>query len=160
MDTFSHALWGRGLFGYRGHPWLALLFGAMPDLSSFGLLMIYRLFNGTYVPGPPPLATMPEWVFSSYNLTHSFVVALLLVWLAALMNRAVAFAMLGWPFHICLDFPFHTAKYFPTKIFWPLSDFYVDGVSWATPAVWFPNIAGLIVLFVWRYMQRKKAKDL
>ena len=30
MDTLSHALWGKGLFGYRGNPWLALFFGAMP----------------------------------------------------------------------------------------------------------------------------------
>ncbi len=37
MDTLSHALWGRGLFGYRGMPWLALFFGAMPDLASFGV---------------------------------------------------------------------------------------------------------------------------
>ena len=38
MDTFSHALWGRGLFGFRGHPWLALMWGAMPDLVSFGAI--------------------------------------------------------------------------------------------------------------------------
>ncbi len=156
MDTFSHALWGRGLFGYRSHPWLALLFGAMPDLVSFAPLLVLRLFNGTYVPGPPALETIPAWLFISYNVMHSFVTALLVIGLVAYLNRGVAFAMLAWPFHICLDFPFHTAAYFPTKIFWPLSDYYIDGISWGTPEVWFPNVAGLIVLFSWRYLQQKK----
>jgi hypothetical protein len=156
VDTFSHALWGRGLFGYRGHPWLALLFGTLPDLVSFTPLFFYRLFSGTYVPGPPALETIPDWLFISYDLMHSFVTALLVVGLVAYLNRSVAFAMLAWPFHICLDFPFHTARYFPTKIFWPLSDFHFDGISWGSPEVWFPNIAGLIVLFGWRFLQHKK----
>ena len=43
MDTLSHALWGKGLFGYRGYGKLALFFGAMPDLSSFGLLFIKKI---------------------------------------------------------------------------------------------------------------------
>jgi hypothetical protein len=159
MDVFSHALWGRGLFGFRGRPWMALMFGAMPDLLSFGAYSGYRLFNGTYVPGPPVLENIPDWVFVSYNLSHSFVTALLFVGLASLWRRDIAFAMLAWPFHICLDFPFHTARYFPTHIFWPISDYYFDGISWGTPQVWFPNIAGLIVLFIWRYFQQKKKKE-
>lgn len=43
MDTFSHALWGYGLFGFRksprlAYPKFAALMGAMPDLISFGAL--------------------------------------------------------------------------------------------------------------------------
>ena len=43
MDTLSHALWGKGLFGHRGMPWLALFFGAMPDLASFGAFIIINI---------------------------------------------------------------------------------------------------------------------
>ena len=46
MDTLSHALWGKGLFGYRGYGKLALFFGAMPDLSSFGLLFVIQIIYG------------------------------------------------------------------------------------------------------------------
>ena len=64
MDTLSHALWGRGLFGYRGHKWLAIFFGAMQDLFSFGILIIVRLFSGNYTyEGPPNLESIPSWVF-------------------------------------------------------------------------------------------------
>ena len=49
MDTLSHALWGSGLFGYRGHRWLAVFFGAMPDLLSFGVLFFIKLFSCSVV---------------------------------------------------------------------------------------------------------------
>jgi hypothetical protein len=64
MDTLSHALWGRGLFGYRGMPWLALFFGAMPDLASFGILIVVNIFNGfrPQFGGPPPLESLPFFV--------------------------------------------------------------------------------------------------
>jgi len=152
MDIFSHALWGSGLFGYRcrRYFWLALFFGAFPDLSSFGIFLILRLIDGTYVYGKPPLEIIPNWLFFNYNLTHSFVMAFSTIGLVALWKKEVAFAMLGWPFHICLDFPFHSAQYFPSTIFWPLSDFVVDGIPWKHPFVWYPNIAGVILLYLWR----------
>jgi hypothetical protein len=155
LDTFSHALWGYGLFGYRRHPWLAMLFGALPDLLSFGAYMVVRMLDGSYHFGPPPLATLPHWLFVSYDIWHSFVISLPVVGLVALFRRDVAFAMLAWPFHIVLDFPFHSLHYFPTPIFWPLSDFTVDGISWATPQVWLPNVAGLAILLAYRHRQKR-----
>jgi len=64
--------------------------------------------------------------------------------------------MLAWPAHILLDFPFHTADFFPTPILWPLIEVKFDGISWGTPYVWFSNIAGLIVLYIFRFRNRKK----
>jgi len=52
-----------------------------------------------------------------------------------------------------LDFPFHTKEFFPTKIFYPISDFHFDGISWASPVVWFTNIALLVLIFVYRYVK-------
>lgn len=150
MDTFSHALWGRGLFGYRGWPWWALLFGALPDLLSFGVLLVGRIIRGDFTFGKPALETIPDWTFTVYNLTHSLLIAVIIVPLVYRQNKGIGFALLAWPFHILLDFPFHTAAYFPTKLFWPISDFYFSGLSWATPVVWFPNLAGLLILFYYR----------
>ena len=152
MDTFSHAFWGRGLFGYRGHPWLALFFGAAPDLFSFGLFMLVQIITLQFSlePGPPSLGSLPWWVFVNYDLMHSFISAFTAIGIISLYRKDLAFAMLGWPFHIVLDFPFHTREFFPTKIFWPFSDFTIDGISWAQPEVWFPNLAGLIILYFYR----------
>ena len=56
--------------------------------------------------------------------------------------------MLAWPFHVLLDFPFHSIKYFPTPILWPISDYKFDGIPWSNPYIWFSNIAGIILLYI------------
>lgn len=153
MDTLSHALWGRGLFGFRGMPWQALFFGAMPDLASFGILIVINIFTGN-IPQfgePPPVESIPDWVFLCYDISHSYVTVCLAIGIVHRFQKDLAFAMLGWPFHILLDFPFHTKAYFPTKLFYPITDFYFDGTPWSNPYIWFPNVAGIIILFIWRY---------
>ena len=67
--------------------------------------------------------------------------------------------MLAWPFHIVLDFPFHSQEYFPTKIIWPMSDFSFDGIPWSNPEVWFPNLAGLILLYIYRSSESFNSKN-
>ncbi len=151
MDTLSHALWGRGLFGYRGMPWLALFFGAMPDLFSFGILFIMRIVSGDLqFGGPPPIETIPWWVFINYDISHSFVSAFICIGIVYRYRKDIAFVMLGWPFHVLLDFPFHTKEFFPTKLLWPLIDFSFDGIPWSRPEIWFPNLAGILILFIYR----------
>ena len=149
MDTFSQAFWGRGLFGYRGHPWLALFFGAAPDLFSFGILIIIRLTTLQFSAGPPPIETIPWWLFVNYDISHSFVSAFLCIWIVNRYRKDIAFAMWAWPFHILLDFPFHSKEFFPTKLLYPLTDFSFDGIPWSRPEIWFPNLAGIIILFIY-----------
>ncbi len=160
MDTLSHALWGKGLFGYRGYSKLAIFFGAMPDLFSFGLLIILQLFKGNYnYSGPPTLDTIPVWLFFNYDLFHSFFIAFLFIGIVYYIKKPLVFPMLAWPFHIVLDFPFHSKEYFPTKIIWPISDFSIDGIPWSNPEVWFPNLAGLILLYIYRFRESFNSKN-
>ncbi len=154
MDTLSHALWGYGLFGYKRYAALALFFGAMPDLISFGAYIFMHIIQGNWQPGPPPADTLPSWLFINYSLGHSFVICLPIIGLIALWRKPIAFAILAWPFHIVLDFPFHSFKYFPTPMFWPISDFKIDGISWSHWYIWFPNVAGLIFLLYYRRRQK------
>ena len=79
MDTLSHALWGKGLFGYRKYRWYALFFGTVPDLLSFG---VYFLFNLLINPnnmkmGKPAIEDIPNWVFGLYDFSHSLVISLI-----------------------------------------------------------------------------------
>lgn len=156
MDTFSHALWGYGLFGFRKYPKFAAFMGAMPDLISFGALLVLRLLQGDFHFGKPPLASLPHWIYPAYSLGHSFVIAFVVIGSIALWRKDIAFAMLGWPFHIVLDFPFHSLQYFATPMFWPLSDFKIDGIPWSHWFIWLPNVAGLVLLFCYRRMQVRK----
>ena len=153
MDTLSHALWGRGFFGYRGRPYWSLFFGALPDLFSFGIYFVINLIlnPANFKSGKPELDEIPSYVFNLYDLTHSIIIAFLFICLVYfLVNKNLAFAMLAWPLHIILDFPFHTADYFPTPILWPIIEVQFDGISWSTPYVWYSNIAGIIILFIYR----------
>ena len=146
------------MFGYKGFRFFPLLLGAAPDLIAFLPWMIIRILNGTFFDRkfgePPPLEIVPDWVFFMYDFSHSFVTGFLLVFLLYYFRKDYLwFAALAWPFHTVLDFPFHTKEFFPTKIFWPLSDFYIDGIPWSRPEVWFANIILLaLVLF---YKRRK-----
>ena len=158
MDTLSHALWGRGFFGYRGHPYWSLFFGALPDLFSFGIFFIItfvdRIFNDTDIDYKN--MNLPDWLYNSYDLTHSMVIAFIAIGIVYFfVNKNFAFAMLAWPLHILVDFPFHTADFFPTPILWPLIEVKFDGMSWGNPYVWFSNVAGIIILYVYRYRNRE-----
>lgn len=158
MDTLSHALWGYGLFGYKRYAVLAAFFGAMPDLISFGAFMLISVMQGNFSVGAPPLASIPDWLVMNYALGHSFVICLPIIAIVAIWRKPIAFAMLAWPFHIVLDFPFHSFKYFPTPLFWPLSDFKVDGIPWSNWFIWLPNIAGLAFLFYYKRRQNRHKK--
>ena len=155
MDTLSHALWGKGLFGYRKYRWYSFLFGALPDLFSFGIYFIYSIFfTSSPIMGRPTRSEIPEWVYSLYDISHSLVIASIFIFIAYKINKEFAFPMLAWPAHIKLDFFTHSIEFFPTPILWPISDFKFDGIPWSNPIIFFTNVLLIFLLFIYR---RKKS---
>ena len=158
MDTLSHALWGKGLFGYRKYRWYSFLFGALPDLFSFGIYFIHSIFfSSSPVMGRPTRSEIPEWVYSLYDISHSMVIASIVIFIAYKINKEFAFPMLAWPAHIILDFFTHSIEFFPTPILWPISDFKFDGIPWSNPIIFFTNVLLIFLLFIYR---RKKTNSL
>ena len=157
MDTLSHALWGKGLFGYRKYRWYSFLFGALPDLFSFGIYFIHSIFfSSSPLMGRPTRSEIPEWVYSLYDISHSLVIASIFIFIAYKINKEFAFPMLAWPAHIILDFFTHSIEFFPTPILWPISDFKFDGIPWSNPIVFFANVICIFFLFAYR---RKKSNS-
>lgn len=155
MDTLSHALWGKGLFGYRKYRWYSFLFGALPDLFSFGIYFIHSIFfSSSPLMGRPTRSEIPEWVYSLYDISHSLVIASIFIFMVYKINKEFAFPMLAWPAHIILDFFTHSIEFFPTPILWPISDFKFDGIPWSNPIVFFANVLLIFLLFIYR---RKKS---
>ena len=151
MDTLSHALWGKGLFGYRKYRWYSFLFGALPDLFSFGIYFIYSIFfTSSPIMGRPTRSEIPEWVYSLYDISHSLVIASIFIFIAYKINKEFAFPMLAWPAHIILDFFTHSIEFFPTPILWPISDFRFDGIPWSNPIILVVNIVCIFILFIYR----------
>ena len=152
MDTISHALWGKGLFGYRKYKWLPLFFGAIPDLASFGIYFLFNLIinPSTMKFGKPELTEIPYWVFNLYNISHSLIIAMTFILIAYVFKRDFYFPMLAWPFHIILDFFTHSIEYFPTPIFWPISNYKFDGIPWSNPYIMIINTICIFLLFIYR----------
>ncbi len=152
MDTISHALWGKGLFGYRKYRYLSFVFGAIPDLLSFGIYFLSNLIlNPSNIKfGKPNLSEIPEWVFSLYNFSHSLIISTIFILIIYKINREIYFPMLAWPFHILLDLLTHSRDFFPTPILWPISDYRFDGIPWSNSYIMITNIIFIFLIFIYR----------
>ncbi len=150
MDIISHALLTNLVF--KDLPVeqrsLAVIFGVMPDLVSFG-----GMFNSVFLRKvlffkKPPQSIFPPYVMRLYNIFHS-----LIVWLAVFLVliacdlRWLAIAVCGWGFHILIDIFTHSAKSFPTPILWPISNFRFSGISWSNK--WFMLFNYAVILFLY-----------
>ncbi len=156
MDTLAHGLWGGLGFYPSGKKRYASAFvlGMAPDLLSFGLFHVTHpqwlaLRLAGKISGPPPISSLPEFLFHAYNLTHSLVIwgaAFALLWM---LQKHPPWLFLAWALHILCDIPTHNSGYFPTPYLWPFATPFVKGISWATPWFMVANYAALLLGYVW-----------
>ena len=177
MDVVSHWFWG--VLVTRKHVnWkVAGPMAVLPDLLAFIPSLVYSLANGIERPtvdDTTVTSDFPAIAWEMYQYTHSAVMvtfAVLVSWwlfarfrgsrfesLFAEQHRSkplkMAFLLwIPWYMNILLDIPSHTLQFFPTPVFFPLSDFHIDGTRWSTPIVLFTNVGVLVVL--WIYVLRK-----
>jgi len=152
------------------------LWSIVPDLFSFTPVVLWMIWQMSYngvafsdIPRPEFMsAGERDKIFILrlsqilYHMSHSMVIFLglfMLVWLARryLSGRASGcsfgggrpyFEMTGWLFHILLDIPTHSEKFYPTLFLWPLSGFHFNGSSWGTMRFMIGNYLCLLAAFV------------
>ncbi|OGO06343.1 MAG: hypothetical protein A2Y73_03930 [Chloroflexi bacterium RBG_13_56_8] len=130
MDPFSHMLVTGLLIDRQPKTMLACL---GPDLPWYVLypawLLSRRGVGKALQSGEWPLP--PRWMRQMHYCTHS----LLTLALGALIlgpRDAEGRKLFGaWLLHILLDIPTHSRRRMATPIFWPLSRWAFDGLSWA-----------------------------
>lgn len=154
MDTLAHGLWSFAVFHNKKYALLATFFGVLPDILSFGILFIINLINGNFHRGPPPLNTIPKWLFAAYNLTHSLVVFIAVFLIVFLITKSWFWPLLAWAIHIIIDVPTHSTKFFPTPFLWPISDYVFNGISWATPWFMLLNYGSLLIVFILIFIKK------
>lgn len=136
------------------------MFGILPDILSFGIIFIINLINGNFHRGPPPINTLPKWLFGAYNMTHSFVVFIVVFLVIYLITKKWFWPLTAWGIHILIDIPTHSFRYFPTPFLWPLSSYKFGGISWATPWFLILNYSALMIVFLIIAHNRSKGKKL
>ncbi len=165
MDIISHGLYGGIAFGRKSKISYAkaFFFGVMPDLFSFGIFVGINVLTFTsgpsYENGPPDPSAIPTYVHAFYNITHSFVMAALVIGGVWFLLKKPMVELFAWPLHILVDIPTHSTAFFATPFLWPLSDFKVDGVSWAHPYIFYSNLAFLAILYVVWFVRRRMGRD-
>lgn len=158
MDIVSHGLWGALAFGRqkRRDFWIAFFFGVSPDLFSFGIYFIQRLLSGIspFGGGRPDPSVIPSYVPVFYNITHSLVVFALIFGVVWLLRKKPFWLMGAWGLHILFDMPVHELTFYPTPYLWPFHTPFIDGVPWSHPAIFFPNVIFLVVLYLYFFLLR------
>ncbi|MEI6378322.1 MAG: hypothetical protein WCO55_01555 [Candidatus Falkowbacteria bacterium] len=151
MDIVSHILLNNLIYNEvpLASRWWAIGFGIGPDLVGFFYMfrakhlqraLFFNKVPHKYIPGP---------VFFVYKATHSLV-----LWMAvfsALYLLDLKWAALlwsGWAVHIVVDIFTHGAKSFPTKIFWPLSDWYFPGFAWSQKKFLYISYALFAIIYL------------
>ena len=164
MDVISHGLWGSLAFGRSRKKsfWLAFLFGILPDVLSFGLFFVTRFFGiGNEVhfgPEPPGPRFIPQYVHSLYTITHSAIIFLIVFGAVWIILRKPLWELGAWGLHILFDIPTHSYRFFPTPFLWPISSFTINGVGWAHPFIFFPNIILLAAFYLLFFMTKRRSR--
>lgn len=173
MDVLSHWLWGaastRGKISWK----IAGPMSVIPDLLAFIPSTISTYLAGkdrVKIDSDSLTSDLPPIAWQNYQITHSLVIVTILSLLTYLylvkkgpphilvryidedisMKKLSFYLWLPWFLHILVDIPTHTLQFFPTPLFYPLSDWMFDGVRWSTPWVWILNVIGLAC--VWAYL--------
>jgi hypothetical protein len=169
MDTFSHAAWGYATLHNRGGlAWWGALAGAAPDLLWFVPSTVERVMRRGWsaalvgqdariwrADGPPLPPELVDAYHRYYVYTHSLVL-LGIVTAAVLATRWRRWGWLAVPYavHILMDIPTH--ERYQTRPLFPLSTWQFEGMSWADPRIFWPNVAALAAVYVWIVRSRIK----
>lgn len=133
MDIFAHFFWSLLVFFNSKKYKLAVLFGILPDILSWGIYSSYLVAKDLPM-GRPMINNIPDWTFTLYDISHSIIIIAVVFGIVWLLFRKVPLFLYAWPLHVLIDIPTHTREFLPTPFLWPLSSWHFPGISWGTAA--------------------------
>jgi len=156
MDYFAHILITYLVFHKTKRPWVAAAFGVLPDTLSWVPYMFYRMFTWQFA--QPVWTETPAWVFTLYGISHSILLAGIVILAVYLILGRVPWFVFGYPFHILIDIPTHSADFLPTPFLWPISDYQFPGLAWSTPWFMVLTYVGIISGFAWLWWKKSSGQ--
>jgi len=183
MDIFAHGLWAGAAFKAANNKlqksgnlkklsikW-GIFWGTFPDLFAFIIPLIMVawgiFFGGIKIQDLPrpsaiePAAhdTFPAFRLANllYNIGHSLIVFFLVFAVVWLIRKRPAWELGGWIFHVLIDIPTHSYKFYPTPLLWPVSQWkFLYGFSWAEPWFIIVNYSAIVAVYLYLWRLRKK----
>ncbi len=156
MDFLSHILWTNLVFKEAppSQRLLAVAFGVLPDPLAFLWALTPPVVKSMIAFKKPSQSLYRPFIFIIYRITHSLVIwtaVFLILWFCGFKWLAIAYC--GWGFHILLDIFTHTKDVFPTRIFWPVSDFHFSGILWSNKWFLLCNYLVLLLMYLIFYIR-------
>jgi hypothetical protein len=176
MDILAHGLWaGAAVVAVSRQRPPASLWGwtvalaVVPDLVHMLPVSGWALATQTSTewwqyatasPGqePPMPHAILFWAHHLHCVFHSAIVASLVSAIVWWRRGALWLPLLGWWSHIVIDVFTHSADFFPSPVWYPLTYWGFDGVAWNRPGfVWvnYLALAGVWGWLVWRARKRQ-----
>jgi len=176
MDIFAHGLWAGAFaklfnlkFKKKINFWWTAFWGMFPDLFAFTIPFVFMIWNlicgKNGIPDPNAIEPVSQAIPLSnlahnlYNISHSLIIFGIVFLILFLIFRKPLWVMFGWLLHILIDIPSHTYAFYPTPLFWPISDLKFSGVSWANPIFLIVNYAMLIIVYSIIFYETRKLKN-
>ena len=154
MDYFAHGIWSYIFFHRSKQPFYAVLFGLLPDSTSWLIYLFVRLFTKGFAFGKPDFTTLPDWIFTLYGLSHSLVICGAVFLVVYLAIRKIPIYMYAWPIAILMDIVTHTKEFLPTHFLYPISSWPFPGISWGNK--WFMLVNWGLMIVILSYIVVKK----
>lgn len=165
MDILYHAVSGIAIAKSMdaSSPYGAAVFAMLPDLAGIIPYFSIKFIEAAKNPDGGVIKTFMHLVqnnrfvtridTTAYRATHSlFTAAAIAVLTYAFFRDQWVLLSVSYLSHILIDIPTHDED-FATRIFFPVSDFHMQGANWTTHPklfLFFWAVLGIIVFFLWR----------
>ena len=178
MDLAAHGLWvGAGLAWVgrfhaleRRTVLLTLGLALLPDLLQLLPLLIWAVVGGggqetllAYIlaapgQGPPLPPWLNEPTHHLHCVMHSALVAGAVTGVLWLWLGRFWLPLWGWWSHVLIDVFTHSADFYPSPVFYPVTYWGFDGVAWNTPWFMVTNYLAIAVAAVVVLHQRSRTR--
>jgi hypothetical protein len=99
------------------------------------------------------------WAHHLHCVFHSAIVATLVSAIVWWRRGALWLPLLGWWSHIVIDVFTHSAEFFPSPVWYPLTYWGFDGVAWNRPGFVWANYLALVGVWGWLIWRARKRQQ-
>lgn len=130
------------------------IYSALFSRDGWAVLLVYVNALPGYVPALSPVVT--ELTHHLHCVMHSALVAGVITAISWVWLGRFWIPLLGWWSHIVIDVFTHSAEFYPSPVFYPVTYWGFDGLAWNTPWFMVFDYLSIAVAAVFVFQRRPK----